>query len=207
MGCGIRTSMCVHASPLLIISIFTVPFLYLDVPIYDIHSMQYDPPHTPHIPPEHVKHCQTAKTLAYAQNIHVLNNKHTTVFWKHTAFLTGKRFVSLISILLSTQQLMMSWRRLSVGCVVQSTSYISACVCGLEVHVALWVTDSQPRQSRVTLCTKRGRIMWHCHAALLHYLKLYQVMSWWMSPFIRAGKIPTIPLPLNVRAAAGKFLG
>lgn len=28
--------------------------------------------------------------------------------------------------------------------------------------------------------------MWRGRAALLHYLKLYQVMSRWMNPFIRA---------------------
>lgn len=48
------------------------------------------------------------------------------------------------------------------------------------------LTDPRPRQSRVTLCIKHGHIMWRGRAVMLHYLKLYQVMSRWMNPFIRA---------------------
>lgn len=48
------------------------------------------------------------------------------------------------------------------------------------------LTDPRPCQTRVTLCIKHGHIMWRGLAVPLHYLKLYQVMSRWMNPFIRA---------------------
>lgn len=86
------TSVCVHASCVFIISISTVPFLYLDLPIYDIHSMQYDPLAHSLNPQRHVKHCQTLPVI-----------------------LTQSFLSDLHPVVQLTQQLVTSWTHLSVG--------------------------------------------------------------------------------------------